>query len=125
MSEDFKILIADDTEIMRIVMRGFFKKLLLNPHIAETENLHDTYEKLKEEKFDLLLLDINMPNGDSSPNTVVEIKKKYPELHIVMFTGNDKKTLEAAYKAAGAIGFIQKDEHMNISTKEIIDKLFS
>jgi len=124
MRENVKILIADDTELMRLVMRGFFKKLLVNCYISETENLQDTYEKLKEEIFDLLLLDINMPNGDSSPNTVIELKKVYPDLHVVMFTGNDKKTLEAEYKAAGAFGFIQKDEHMNVSTKEIISELF-
>lgn len=124
MRENIKILIADDSELMRLVMRGFFKKLLLNFHVSETENLQDTHQKLKEEKFDLLLLDINMPNGDSNPNTVIELKAGYPDLHIVMFTGNDKKTLEAEYKAAGAFGFIQKDEHMNISTKEIINELF-
>ncbi|WP_231491793.1 response regulator [Pedobacter sp. Leaf170] len=124
MKEHIKILIADDTELMRLVMRSFFKKLLLNPQISETENLNDTHQKLSEEKFDLLLLDINMPNGDSNPNTVIEIKKKYPELQIVMFTGNDKSTLEAEYAAAGAVGFIQKDENMNVYAKEIVAKLF-
>ncbi|MDN3585796.1 response regulator [Pedobacter aquatilis] len=118
MRGNIKILIADDTELMRLVMRGFFKKLLINPHIFETENLLDTHQQLKEEKFDLLLLDINMPNGDSSPNTVIELKMEYPDLVIVMFTGNDKKTLEAEYKAAGAFGFIQKDENMNVSTRK-------
>ncbi|WP_316737306.1 response regulator [Pedobacter aquatilis] len=125
MKDNIRILIADDTELMRVVMRGFFKKLLSNPYVSETENLKDTHQKLSEEKFDLLLLDINMPNGDSSPKTVVEIKRNYPDLHIVMFTGNDKNTLEAEYTAAGAVGFIQKDENMNFYTKEIISKLFS
>jgi len=124
MRENIKILIADDTELMRLVMRGFFRKLLINPYVIETENLNDTHQKLKEENFDLLLLDINMPNGDSSPKTVIDLKKQHPELHIVMFTGNDKKTLEAEYKTAGAVGFIQKDEKMNISTKEILEELF-
>ncbi|MFC3563403.1 response regulator [Pedobacter jamesrossensis] len=121
MKENLKILIADDSELMRLVMRGFFIKYLINPQIKQTTNLEETFNLLSAEKFDLLLLDINMPNGDSSPNTVFMIKKDHPDLKIVMFTGNDKKTLEAEYTAAGAIGFIQKDEHMNKVTKEFID----
>lgn len=121
MKENLRILIADDNELMRLVMRGFFVKYLINPQIMQTTNLEETYNLLRTEKFELLLLDINMPNGDSSPQIVIEIKKEHPDLKIVMFTGNDKATLEADYLAAGAIGFIQKDEHMNKFTKELID----
>ncbi|RNL52409.1 response regulator [Pedobacter jejuensis] len=121
MKENLKILIADDNELMRLVMRGLFIKYLDNPSIKQTTNLDDTFECLSQERFDLLLLDINMPNGDSSPQTVVDIKAIYPELKIVMFSGNDKETLEPEYLAAGAIGFIQKNENMNTCTKEIIE----
>ncbi|RZL65340.1 MAG: response regulator [Pedobacter sp.] len=121
MKENLKILIADDNELMRLVMRGFFLKYLVNAQVMQTKNLEETYSLLRTEKFDLLLLDINMPNGDSSPQTVVEIKEEHPDIKIIMFTGNDKATLEADYLAAGAIGFIQKDEHMNKFTKELID----
>ncbi|MFC4210712.1 response regulator transcription factor [Pedobacter lithocola] len=123
MKENLKILIADDNEMMRLVMRGFFIKYLVNPIIKQTTNLEETYSLLLEEKFDLLLLDINMPNGDSNPQTVVNLKAKYPDLKIVMFSGNDKETLEPEYLAAGAVGFIQKNEHMNTCTKEVIETI--
>ncbi|GGI26276.1 response regulator [Pedobacter mendelii] len=123
MKENLKILIADDNELMRMVMRGFFVKYLVSPHIKQTTNLLDTQNLLREEKFDLLLLDINMPNGDSSPQTIIDFIKEHPSLKIIMFSGNDKKTLGPAYLAAGAIGFIQKDEHMNTYAKEIIETL--
>lgn len=121
MKKNLRILIADDNELMRLVMKGFFVKYLDSPHITQTTNLKDTFSMLSQEEFDLLLLDINMQNGDSSPQIVVKIKKEYPDLKVVMFTGNDKKALEAEYLAAGAVGFIQKDENMNKFTKEFID----
>jgi len=125
MKENLKILIADDSELMRSMMRGFFVKYLINPVIKQTTNLEDTHNLLKAENFDLLLLDINMPNGDSSPQTVIAITKSYPSLRVVIFSGNDKKTFESGYLDAGALGFIQKDEHINANTKELIDKYFS
>lgn len=123
MKENLKILIADDSELMRLVIRSFFIKHLVNPKVMQTANLNDTYSMLDEEKFDLLILDINMPNGDSSPQTVLNIKKKLPDLKVIMFSENDKNTLESSYLEAGASGFIQKDENMSVCAKEIIETL--
>jgi len=125
MKKNLKILIADDSELMQLVMRGFFTKHLANASLKQTSNLNDTYFELSQQDFDLLLLDINMPNGDSTPQTVIDIKSKYPDLKVVMFSGNDRATLEESYLDAGAIGFIQKDERMSVCAKEIIDKHFS
>ncbi|WP_316829501.1 response regulator transcription factor [Pedobacter aquatilis] len=125
MKEDLKILIADDSEMMRLVMRGFFIKYLINPQVEQATDLEDTYSKLKTNKFDLLVLDINMPNGDSSPETVVAIKAQYPDLKVIMFSGNDKKTFEQSYLDAGAVGFIQKDEQIGINAKALLDIHFN
>ncbi|TCD10432.1 response regulator [Pedobacter frigidisoli] len=125
MNENLKILIADDSELMRMVMKGFFKKFLLSPEILETSNLPDAFEVLEKQNFDFLLLDINMPRGDSNPNTVKEVLKKQPHIKICMFTGNDKATLERSYLEAGAVGFIQKDENMGTSLEEVLKRIFN
>ena len=124
MKENLKILIADDNELMRVIMRGFFNKYLNGSIVFQTTNLEDTYTILTQEDINLLILDINMPDGDSSPQIVVEIKKQYPDLKVVMFSGNDKNTLETSYLDAGAIGFIQKDENMKIYTQELMARIF-
>lgn len=124
MKENLKILIADDSELMRVMMRGFFNKYLVGAVVYQSTNLEDTYAALKEEDIDLLVLDINMPDGDSSPQIVVEIKKEYPDLKIVMFSGNDKVILEPSYLEAGALGFIQKDEHIKSYTQELLNQIF-
>lgn len=124
MNSNLKILIADDSELMRIVMKGFFTKLLSSPEIKQASNLNETFDLVKRESFDLLILDINMPNGDSNPKTVIEIHTIQPDLKVCMFSGNDKSLLEQSYYDAGAIGFIQKNEKMGASAEELLNQLF-
>lgn len=124
MKVGIKVLIADDSDLMRMVMKGFFKKFLDNPTITETTNLPDTFELLNQTQFDFLLLDINMPRGDSNPETIRKVHAIQPQIKVCMFTGNDKATLQQQYKDAGAIGFIQKDENMGISIEQVLKKAF-
>lgn len=124
MVENIKILIADDSELMRLLMKRFFAKWLSSPIIVEKGNLPDTLEILRQESFNFVLLDINMPKGDSSPNTVKEILSIQPDIKVCMFSGNDKSALEQSYLDAGAIGFIQKDESMSSAAETIIKKVF-
>lgn len=105
-------------------MKRFFAKWLSSPVITERVNLPDTLELLRQESFNFVLLDINMPQGDSSPNTVREILGIQPEIKICMFSGNDKGMLEQSYLEAGAIGFIQKDENMSAAVEQVIKKAF-
>lgn len=94
MVENIKILIADDSELMRLLIKRFFAKWLSSPIIIEKGNLPDTLEILRQESFNFVLLDINMPKGDSSPNTVKEILGIQPDIKVCMFSGNDKSALE-------------------------------
>ncbi|WP_316826918.1 response regulator transcription factor [Pedobacter miscanthi] len=125
MTETIKILIADDNEMMRLVMKRLFTKYLNSPSIAETKDLPDTINYLKEETIDFLLLDINMPRGDSNPATVREILAIQPGIKICMFSGNDKALLEQDYLNAGAIGFVQKDENMSDSLQQVINSVLN
>jgi len=124
MKEGARILIADDNELMRMVMKGYFRKLIPSSEVFETTNLPDTFELLNREKFDFLLLDINMPRGDSNPNTVRKVHAIQPEIKVCMFTGNDKTTLEKQYTEAGAIAFIQKDEDMGLAIEDALKIAF-
>ncbi|RDC58619.1 DNA-binding response regulator [Pedobacter chinensis] len=122
MNTNLKVLIADDSELMRMIVKGFFKKLLPSSTITEASNLVDTFTLIEKEKFDFLMLDINMSDGDSSPDTVKKVLAIQPNIKVCMFTGNDKTTFEKLYIEAGAFGFIQKDENMGVSLGEILKR---
>lgn len=56
-----KILIADDHAIVRKGIIELLKEEYSDAVVAEASNSLETIEKLRKEKFDLILLDISMP----------------------------------------------------------------
>ncbi len=58
-----KILIADDSQTMRIYIKLFIKKLS-GVGVAEASDGVDAIEKIRSEQFDLIITDINMPRMD-------------------------------------------------------------
>ncbi|MCZ4243914.1 response regulator [Pedobacter punctiformis] len=119
-----KILVVDDNEMMRLVIKGCLINLFQLPEIYEASDLAPAFKLLKQQEFDLLILDINMPGGDSNPDQVREILKLQPELKICMFSGNDKNTFEQIYLDAGAVGFIQKDDSILQNTTAFVQEYF-
>lgn len=124
MNQGLKILIVDDSELMRIVIKGFFRKFMPASDISETPDLPETFSILTQKDFDFVLLDINMPSGDSNPDTVRKILTMQKNIRVCIFSGNDKSTLEQSYRNAGAIGFIQKDKNISVSLKEVLASNF-
>jgi len=63
--------------------------------------------QLKEEKFEAVLLDMNL-GAENGLDVLVEIQKQHPELPVVMFTaqGNVKTAVEAMRR--GAVDFLEK-----------------
>jgi NtrC-family two-component system response regulator AlgB len=63
--------------------------------------------QLKEEKFEAVLLDVNL-GAENGLDVLVEIQKQFPGLPVVMFTaqGNVKTAVEAMRR--GAVDFLEK-----------------
>lgn len=63
--------------------------------------------RLKEDKYEAVLLDVNLGN-ENGLDVLVEIQKQYPELPVVMFTaqGSVKAAVEAMRR--GAVDFLEK-----------------
>lgn len=83
-----KLLIVDDEE----KIREFVKKYaLFEGHtIKEASNGLDAIDMCKEEKFDLIILDIMMPELDGF-STCKEIKKTEPNMPIIMLSARGEE----------------------------------
>ncbi|MEM2839436.1 MAG: response regulator [Thermoplasmata archaeon] len=100
-----KILVVDDAAFMRTML-----KRILEDEGFEVQEAPDgdvAVKKYRESKFDLVTMDIVMPNMDGV-TAVKEIMKFDPDAKIIMITALAHKTLVLRALRAGARDFIVK-----------------
>ncbi len=103
-----KVLIADDHAIIR---KGVRQLLALTGDIdvvAEAANGRQVLERLEQGSFDVLLLDINMPDANG-----VELIEKVQRLHnkppILVLSMHEETQIAMMALHAGAAGYLTKD----------------
>ena len=107
LSNNYTILIADDHTIVRQGISLVVKELFSNAIIHTAGSFKDTLKIVKETKLDLLILDINFPDGNSI-NIIPEIKSIQPDLKILIFTAYDESIYAMRYLNAGVSGYLNK-----------------
>ncbi|MCQ4636939.1 response regulator [Anaerovorax odorimutans] len=111
-----KIMIVDDAMFMRKVIRTNLEKGGYT-QILEAENGEQALELFKEEKPDLVLLDITMP-GKSGIQVLKEIVSMEPEAKVIMCSAVGQEMMITQAIEAGASDFIVKpfngDEFMKV-----------
>jgi signal transduction histidine kinase len=105
MNPTYSILVADDEKVIR---EGIQRILAKEPiKITSVENGQMAWEALQQETFDLLLLDLIMPQMEGL-EVLKLVKEHFPDQIVVIITGH--ATIEAAVEAlkGGAYDFITK-----------------
>jgi len=102
-----KILIVDDHVLIREALRGVLKGIQRGATILEAPDGHSAMETLDQDKVDLVLLDLNLPDRHGL-TLLTELRKRYPALGIVVLSAlqdhaNIRKALDL-----GALGYIPK-----------------
>lgn len=80
------------------------------PH-AEIDEAYDgdsAFEKIKQKDYDLVIMDVNMPNTDSFGifNSIFSFK---PSIKIIIFSMNAEELYAKRYLRMGAMGYLRKD----------------
>ncbi|MGL1931650.1 MAG: sigma-54 dependent transcriptional regulator [Desulfotalea sp.] len=104
---DTRLLIVDDEQDMRTGLMRTINRSLPKLKIYLAANAYEAMEQLKENSFDLALVDIKMPGMDGL-ELLTEFKILDPWMTVVMMTGHG--TIETAVEAIkkGAYDFITK-----------------
>lgn len=107
-STDMKFLIVDDFSTMRRIVRGLLKEIGYN-NAEEAEDGAVALGMLKNQKFDFVVSDINMPNMNGF-ELLAEIKKdeKLKHLPVLMVTAEARKEDIVLAAQSGAAGYIVK-----------------
>jgi CheY-like chemotaxis protein/HPt (histidine-containing phosphotransfer) domain-containing protein len=115
--EGVKILIVEDNEINRLVAKNTFKRH--NCTLEEAANGIEAIEKLRSKEFDIILMDIQMPEMDGLEATQIirnELKFQTP---IIALTANAFKTEIEKFKALGMNDYVTKPFEENTLLKII------
>jgi DNA-binding NarL/FixJ family response regulator len=104
-----RILIADDHPLLRRGARAILEEHEGWEVCAEASNGKDAVELAMRLHPDLCVLDVSMPELDGIEATR-RIRAALPNTEVVVLTVHDSEELPAAILAAGARGYVLKDD---------------
>ena len=108
MDKKQRVLIVDDHTLLRAGLRSL---LAQDPNIeivGEAADGRDAVRAVGQLTPDLVLMDLTMP-GMNGIEAVTEIKRRYPEVRILVMTLHKTEDFIHASLRAGADGYILKD----------------
>ncbi|CAL1519515.1 response regulator transcription factor [Chitinophaga sp. MM2321] len=103
-----KILIADDHAIIRLGLAKIIASLPVSTSVTEAETLDEAITSLGQQKFDLLILDINLPGGNNL-HMISAVKLRQPDIRVLIFSAYAEQLYAINYLQAGADGYIEKN----------------
>ena len=103
-----KVLLAEDNEVNRMVAKGMFKKLGVVLEIANDGQ--EALTKCSEKTFDLIFMDVQMPNMDGLTATrlILNESLKNQKTPIIAMTANAMNEDKAQCLEAGMKDFLPK-----------------
>lgn len=110
-----RILIADDHAIVR---QGLRQTVADQPDMVvagEAQNAQETLRLVREEEWDVVVLDITMP-GRSGLDLLIELKRERPNLHVLVLSMHSEEQFAVRALKARASGYITKQS----APKELI-----
>jgi DNA-binding NarL/FixJ family response regulator len=101
-------LIVDDHSIVRSGLILLIKDFMSHTEIDEAYDGDSAFEKIKQKNYDLVIMDVNMPNTDSFGilNSILSFK---PATKIIIFSMNAEELYAKRYLKMGAMGYLRKD----------------
>ena len=103
-----KVLIADDHPVVR---RGLRETLSETDdiHVAgEAGSVHEVRERVRAERWDVILLDISLQGGNGL-ELLPEIRKERPDARVLILTVYSEQQYAIRALRAGAAGFLTKE----------------
>lgn len=123
MFDNMKIILADDHPLFRQALTITLKSNFKGAEIFEAQTIPELEQNLQRvDNADLLLLDLDIPEAQGF-NSLINIRRAYPELGVIIISGfEDKETIDKAM-TFGAAGFIPKSTpvpDMVVAIKEVL-----
>jgi PAS domain S-box-containing protein len=113
----YNLLVVEDSELLNKIICSTLEKL--NYQVSKAFTLKEATQKLEENTFDFIILDLNLPDSFGE-DLLIEIKSLSKAKIIVLTSEVDKQIRETLFQM-GIIDYLIKDENFKNSIKSIDD----
>jgi len=105
---DKKILVAEDSSVVHNLIRKIFQQL--NYSITSAKDGEEALDYLSKDDYDIVLMDINMPNMDgmTASKKIRELSEDKNQIPIIAISGNSKNYTLEDFKNVGINEYLQK-----------------
>lgn len=122
MDKKQRVLIVDDHTLLRAGMRSLLAQDPSIEIVGEAADGRDAVRAVGQLAPNLVLMDLTMP-GMNGIEAVTEIKRRYPEVRILVLTLHKTEDFIHASLRAGADGYILKDathEELRVAIRNVL-----
>ncbi len=102
------VLVVDDDQVDRLAVRRHIAAMGGEVEVAEAEGVLDAIGKLTAGRFDCVLLDFNLPDGDGL-TFLRGMRNAGFSVPVIMLTGQDDPEVAVDLMLAGAADYIPKE----------------
>ncbi len=113
-----KFLLVDDHVVVRSGIKTLLSEMYSPAEIHEAMDGETAMQKMKENSYDLVMLDIQMPKTDTL-GLMEYVHIKYPQAKVLMFSMSAENIYAKRFMKAGAYGFISKEAPLEEITRAI------
>ena len=100
--------VEDDDVDAKMVRRVLGDTLSQGAEVVRVEDLKGAEDKLSEESFDTLLLDLSLPDATNLADDIERLRRKQ-DLPVVVLTGSDERDISLEAFAAGTQDVLTKN----------------
>lgn len=115
-----KILLVEDHPIMRSGINFIFQGHPRYKVSGEASNKQQALQKIKEDSFDIVLLDLSLPDGFGL-DLLPSIRESQPNCEVIVLSMHSEEPYIAKALAQGASGYVLKD----MASEKLIDVIES
>jgi CheY-like chemotaxis protein len=102
-----RILLADDHAVVRRGLKEILASHFRNPHFGEASDGDEVLQLLKEQSWDILLLDLTMP-GRSGRNVLRSMKRSGDCTPVLVVSMHSESQYGGRLQSEGAAGYLNK-----------------
>ncbi len=102
-----RVMLVDDHELVRTGFRHILNDMQDVEVVGEAETGEGALQQIPQLKPDLVLMDINMP-GIGGIEATRTIKRKYPEIQVIVISVHSDAPFPSKLHDAGALGYLTK-----------------